>query len=777
MTSRLPFTLTPLDGEPFDVWLHAYAARLAMIPAHLAEALGMPARRDHGTGAAVIAGPPAAQLAAICAATGLAGPAVTAMFAAGPSPPRPLLLAWTPRSTTRFCLACLAEDPGQMPAAWSLPVTFLCLRHGQLLAGCCPHCGRRPARHARPAQTGCCGGCGGRLDAASPRRCDHIPAARQAQEAISGFLARLRDPAVTAASRRYALCQLTDITLIAYHLAAGSDSGHRPGQFVPGMLDAGSITTAFTLLTAHSDSNWHDPLASLVTAIPPGAVPSAIPSSWRPASPALAARITQARDPWLRPADRLRHATTLPVTRAPVPRPPGAPDLAAARAARLPDQLWPNWAVRLTDGATSSHDKFLPAALIALLLPHSDMPLNQVTTMVSGQLRRHIAGYHMSKLTADALRILTELTFAIDAHDIPINYQRRRDLAAGTTLIDDAAWARMIREAGMRLAPAASGHRYLYGLLTGCGLGTAPPPYQLTGAESHASYNDFVLRMPASLATTLTDHARRLLAGWGIDDEPLQWQPPDDWVTATTWPGADPARTDPAPIHHALLNEDTPPLQIAANMGISLDHLRQVLRRHPLPRPRRPVRYTLIPAPEPIARPPGQQPGVLYLDPAWLRQEYLTWHRSLDDIADQIGCPLQTLNRFAHDHGIPVRTRGTSIYIPAASAPGIHPRDLPQPLRHALIGRRARRRLDHFLVIAGRPSIHQAAQELGVWPSLLYDQIGRMERACGGPLINRSPRPPGTAVQTPLGQQLCQQASDYLGIHPQLQAAPGTPAR
>jgi hypothetical protein len=32
-----------------------------------------------------------------------------------------------------------------------------------------------------------------------------------------------------------------------------------------------------------------------------------------------------------------------------------------------------------------------------------------------------------------------------------------------------AAWARMTREAGMRLAAAASARRYLYELLTGCG--------------------------------------------------------------------------------------------------------------------------------------------------------------------------------------------------------------------------------------------------------------------------------------------------------------------
>lgn len=53
--------------------------------------------------------------------------------------------------------------------------------------------------------------------------------------------------------------------------------------------------------------------------------------------------------------------------------------------------------------------------------------------------------------------------------------------------------ARMTREAGMRLAPAASARRYLYELLTGCGLVTAPPPYRLSPHPTVAS-ND--TRMP-----------------------------------------------------------------------------------------------------------------------------------------------------------------------------------------------------------------------------------------------------------------------------------------
>jgi DNA-binding transcriptional LysR family regulator len=102
--------------------------------------------------------------------------------------------------------------------------------------------------------------------------------------------------------------------------------------------------------------------------------------------------------------------------------------------------------------------------------------------------------------------------------------------------------------------------------------------------------------------------------------------------------------------------------------------------------------------------------------------------------------------------------------MPAASAPGIHPRDLPQPLRSALTGPRARGRLDRLLVIAGHSSILAAAQALGLWQATIYRQVTRLERACGGALINRTPRPAGTGILTPLGRQLCQQAREYLGL-------------
>jgi hypothetical protein len=43
---------------------------------------------------------------------------------------------------------------------------------------------------------------------------------------------------------------------------------------------------------------------------------------------------------------------------------------------------------------------------------------------------------------------VSEGTALGDAHDIAVSYQRRRDLATGTTLIDDATWRRQEKHEG-----------------------------------------------------------------------------------------------------------------------------------------------------------------------------------------------------------------------------------------------------------------------------------------------------------------------------------------
>jgi hypothetical protein len=598
---RLPFTLAPLEGEPFEVWLHAYAARMSHTPQRLAAVLGLPGRPRYGQRTA----PEPEQLAAISTTAGLPHAAVAAMFASGPGPSPDLLRAWMPQPATRFCPACLAQQPGQIPAAWRLPVTFFCLRHDQVLASRCPHCGTSPA--AQPSWTAVvtaassgkpaalCGGsdgCGGPLHTAIPPGCADVPSCRQAQQGISQLLARVRDPDTSPGGRRSALDRLTDIALIARHLAVAPDPWPAP-VVSAGMLNAATLTTAFSMLAGQPDELLGSPLAAIVTRIPRGGAPRAVPQEWNKASPALRAQIAHARDPWLTPAERLRHATALTTPRPAAPRQPGSPDPAISRAARLPDQIWADWAIRITSAPSAGHHKFRSCALAALLIPHSQLNTGKVISL-AGQPSRAAAGYQLSKLTIPgpasgtiALRILTELALAADIHDIPVSYQHRRQLAASTPLIDDAAWTQIAQQAGMH---PGSGHRtgyasrYLYELLTGCSLYTAPPAHQLPRTAVRG-YNDFVTGITTDLAAALHGHARGILRTWGMNHEPLHWQPPANWTTVTTWPGADPAQTDPAPVHHALLHQHMPPARVAASLEISIYHLRQVLRHHPLPRP------------------------------------------------------------------------------------------------------------------------------------------------------------------------------------------------
>lgn len=774
MITRLPFTLTPLEGEPFEVWLHAYAASLAMTPGRLAAALGLPGRPASGQ----VTEPPPERLVGVSAATGLAPARIAGMFAvAGPVPFPQYLAAWMPRPVTRFCPACLAAGPAAWPAAWRLPVTFFCLLHDQPLASKCPHCGTTPASRIWRAPAGpdqppaAChagpGGCGARLDLAIPPSCADSPAARRAQLAIGEMLATIRDPAAAPAGRRAALDGLTDLAITAFHVAAGGRPrrGSRPD---PAMFGAATLTAAFALLTARDDGAGQDPVAGLAP-VRTGRhdLPRAVPWSWARASAGLRARIAHSRDPRLPPVERLRHATALAAPSPAAPLPPGDPDPAVTRAARLPDQIWASWAIRLTDDTSARHVPFRPAVMAALLIPRSGLRLRQIIALAGGQGEHQALLHQLRKLAPGpgegtaALRIITELALAIDSHDIPVSYRRRRELAAATTLIDDRAWARIARQAGLhagRGRRAGLAGRYLYELITGGNLTTAPPPCQITSTAIQTEYNDFTLAITPELAAALHEHARRLLDAAGMAGEPVHWEPPASWVTVTTWPGADPDRTDPGPIHRGL-SQNQPPTRVAADLGISVDHLRHVLRAHPLPLRRLPTQRVLMSGTKPAgqARQPG---GVTYIDPAWLHEEYVTWHRPLTDLAAEIGCNPGTLKKFAHAQGITIRPRSGAGF---TAAPGCHPRDLPEPLRQVLQRHNPQQRLHRLLAIAAHPTLTQAARTLGITEGGLSTQLRVLEAACGGPLLNRGPGTRPAATLTPLGEQLCQQARDYLG--------------
>ena len=784
---RPPFILTPLPAEAFDSWVESYAARLRVSTVELAAALGLPDGYLNTSIRLLLTSTLPQHLDVLASSTGLAPSTLAGMFhdpglrpAAGRPATDSIRRSWSPTPGTRFCPTCLAGNGGRFQLAWRLPFTFLCIEHGHPLADACPRCGRAPRARLRsnPQRDGgnrCAAlaptrhpaRCATNLATARPPTVADPHVARRAQLFINDLLTRVRNPDTTPAQRREAIDALTDLTVIAFHLAGPGRHDETPRRVQPHMLRVDTLTTAVGLLTAEHRLRASDPLTALVRRHAASPTARAIPESWRTASPTLTARITHHRDASMTPIERLRYASTLPT---PTPRadPDNPTDPAITRAARLPDQIWSAWAVRLLADDTLDPTQFRQAAAVALLLPHSNLTLAAATALISAQISHHNVQHQMRILAktpggATALRILTELSLAIDRHDLPVNYARRRHLAATTNVIDAATWRRLARQfhhfkgSRRRLEFA---RRYLYELLTAGNLAIAPHPYTLPHGILRFEYHDFVLGLPTGLVTTLAEHATDLLNRAGINDEPLQWHPPIDWVTVHDWPGADPDHTDPSPIHQALIS-GTPASHVAKNHGLSTEHLRYLIRRHPLPGKdhRTPRPGTILPL-KPGQPPPPHAPGVHHIDPAWLREQYVTWQRTLQSIANEIGCSTASLMNFAKEHGIPRRPRsGGNAFISHNAAP-VHPADLPDLLRTALTGQGARQRIDRFLLIAQHRNLRQAAEHGGGSRTAYSMQLTALERQCGGDLIRRGA--PRLGELTPLGHQLQQQAQQHL---------------
>ena len=777
---HLPFTLTPLPGESFDSWFEAYAARLQVTTGDLATALGLPDEYLRTTiGVLLTDGVTPRHLQQIAAATGLGITSLPELFhRPGPTPAagkpvvtRAMRSAWAPAAGTRFCPACLADNGGRYTLAWRLPWTFFCLRHNQVLAEVCPQCHQPPRARPitvmrQPALGRCCTPAGRSRRTTSPCGADltAVPSteldtdqARRAQQVINDHVAHATAP---EGQEHDALEALTDLTVIAHNLANPGRIGTR--RVRAHMLNAATLTTAVDLLTGISRV---EALAALVQRqTHPSRRTPAVPESWRPAGAALTARIAHGRDAHLTATERIRYATTLP---APMPSLRTPVDPALTRARWIPDQIWSAWAVRLTNHDSHDPVRMRPAAAVALLLPHSALKLPKAAALLSPHLRGDAVEHQLTNLAKasngnTALRILTQLSLDIDAHGSPIDYAQRRRLVADTELIDAAAWKQVTHRShyfigGRRRLRFA--RCYLYELLTDGALSAAPPPYTLP-TQIRAEYHEFVLGLPAPLVDALHDHARTLLVRRGITDEPLQWQPPNDWVTVESWPGADPDLTDPAPLHHALQQGD-PASRVARIRGLSMEHLRHVIRRHPLPGREEPrLRPGAIVPSDTNTGTYCQVGGVHHVNLAWLREQYLTWQRTIADIADEIGCNSSNLAEFAKLQGILMRPRGGGPAFISRHTITTHPAMLPDLLRAALGGQSAHQRLERFRIIAEHGNLTQAANRIGINPSTLGLQLGRLETRCGGPLFRHPPCRLGSLTQ--LGEQLLQQAQQHL---------------
>ncbi len=816
----LPIRLPPEPGEPLDSWVAAYAARLDTPILDLAAGLG-PGRSFWRQPAADVAlGKGVGALVGLTAAAGLTDEQVEGMW-------RPLVryrnlararfvssrLKWMvlPLRWSRFCPACLADTGGRWQARWRLPWQLACTAHTTLLCSNCPHCGGRQRQEAllqdiNTAQTVTCDvprpaafGRGDHRCGTDLRSATTDPIGLLGLLAFQERLAPLLHPSTADTVLAPLIEHLADVVTMAGQRDLNPSSLSGPGLCNTAVLATAVERANRTLAGADQDRFRELALADMRGRPPP------LPRSWRTASATLAGRVLTSRDSHLRATDRIRWRTTTTGT-----RPSIADD--DSRVGCVPTALWPEWVVRLQPSRGYDPTTFSKVAAATLLLPGATRSFAAVLANWTPDARLSVASWTvLRKLAATEhgymiLRALTQLSDGLLAHGSPIDYQRRRRIAATATLIDPASWDRICAQAGVRTGGPRKlrcARLWIWETMTGGLLEHAPDGVRPNGPQQLGNYHHFRLAMPRLAAELLDAHARRLLDATGCGNEPTSWSPPVEWVTTAGLPGLDPASIT-AGQADALLRKRLPPSEVAERLGVTLEHVRLVIRQHPphlrlRSTGRRPTVRTTFPAeltPERLRQlvvddrrtlrsiradasisklalrsalkrdgipcPPSGRPRRVNVDERWLRSQYVDEHRTLPDIAAEVGMSPSNLGRIARQHQIPLRRRGGASHAASIAAPS----GWPLPLAGAVLGQAGRQRVQRFQVYARARSINEGAARLSTSTAVLLSQLDQLERACGGTLIERSTRRHEAQRLSPLGERLLEQADQHLGPNP-----------
>lgn len=811
---RLPIRLAAIPGESLDSWMAAYASRLTVPVGHLAAAVGAEPAFAQQRPLSIALGRGIDTLL-LAQATGVAPKELESLW-------RPLdryvelvhrrlgnswvARAVRPMAWSRFCPSCLAESGGRWLAAWRLPWCLACPAHTSLLASACLACGRRQRERQFSdelhQQTSACSlprrGAAGSGD----HRCGSdltTASAGPAPAPLLRFLdelAPLIDLGADEATLVRSLDRLCDQLTVARLL--GLDPAALRGSSADDVTSAAANLTRAAEVLSERGGAYLNQLATRDVRCRP----HSLPRPWCLASPELASRILTVRDPQLRPTDRLRWRTTTTGRR--------PQDDPAELGRHVPDGLWADWSLRLCPPQALDFASFRAAGAVALRLPGSSAPLEALCSHrgEGASFARKVSRVLQVVAAAEGgpavLRALTQLSDGLRSEGSPIDYGRRRKLAADAILIEREDWARVCAAAGIPTGGVLrlnQSRLWLWETLTG-GLPHDAPATLRPSSAGLGAYHSFVLRLPARALALLDAHARRVLDENGCADEPLLWSPPIHWTDVVEeLPGCDPDSLDHTKVT-ALLWRNLPPRDVAATLGTTIDHVRVVARRHPwfARSPRVPNQRTPLPDElggdglralvvdqrrtlrsladefgvsrqavrhalerEDIPVPPAYSHPTYDIDPAWLRAQYVDRCRTLPDIAAEMGAAPTTVARLARQHGIVLRGRGDASHAASMSAP----EHLPQPLAKALLGQGGILRVRRFQVFARARSLGHGGRLLGVGQTVLLTQLTKLEEACGGGLIVRSPR--GVAAQqlTALGRRLLAQADDHLGLNPE----------
>lgn len=834
---RIPIVFDPLPGEALDSWIEAYARRLRCSSTEFLHHLGVSASLPR-----MLVALTAQEKARLSEATGICDAVLREMtlerfdgLAVTIRPgSRGLALPpnWRRMAGSRFCPPCLRETGGRWSLSWRLPWSFACLRHQALLVEICPSCQVRPIPRG-PARAGAwppglCTGlkvqrrhgkreyCGCVLTGILPVPLLADGSVLDAQRYVDAHLnldGRLADPGREAAE--HALAEL--FTLARRSLSALHGTMELPhvvrdvvaecGGALPRLLQfldaedahAVAIGAGVAVIAHRQDDPRRGQVLDWIVAA--GITTLSTSTSreigqllrpWRPVQPPLMGRVLAAMGPYMQPGVKLRYAAGSPA--------PALPTQTAAdtrrRAAMIPTALWPSWSMRLLRGTATSiimrPYSFRSALSVMLLLPGTLMTYRELSALLNGPAHqpsiKTIVGTFDEARLAAAFSTLSQLAYSLDRFGSPIDYHRRRTLvAAERPRIDQAAYERVCARHGwLRSSPdrLALLEGYLIYLLTGAPpttAGRADP-----SGEARARWNTLRYRMPVQLREFLKDQAGTILARHRID-EPLQWDPPVEWVGGTgLWPGCDPEGVD-SERFRAVAARGAGIAQMAREVGMNPEHIRlhMDLTGVTAPAPTDPAgpraRTARVPHQgvlEPdrlrelyedqklsfqriadlagcsqtvvseavvlagITTRPAHRQRELPITRDWLELEYIVKDKTVAEIAAQLGTSRSRIARYAAEWGIAARPRG---YVPdPLTRAGLRGTLAPE-LEAAFTGQKAIQRVRRVIELSGYRSIQAAAKATGI--HALSTQLLHVERAIGFPIYERSVMPLGPTVR------------------------------
>lgn len=836
MTSvgTLPIRVSPLPGEAIDSWLEAQAARSQTAWGDLMAALGL-SRPDASGIDHWIVQPLPEESTAIAAATGIDAAVVTAMTlshyagralwinAATRAVPRTLL--WRGRGS-RYCPRCLAETGGRWQLAWRLGWAFACLQHHCLLADVCPSCGeaQRTRSHiadAIPAPHHCANPppgttvrtaarCGADLTTAVVHGFPEDHPVLSAQRIVYDVIAD--GPEQFGVYRHHpqpSLGVLADIRAVAHRvLAYGTDDElaellpgdlvtvHRDGRVgltrtrrgrhvAPGRGAPGDAVTAAVGVTAALTSLNQADVPAAGTALrwlvsgarDRGLSVSTSNVGWgRGATPTLTAVQIAALAPYLKPSAQLRYRATSPR--------PAQPFTDCARAQRLiqcmPTMFWPAWSLQLA--VPTIHQRYLrPALSAATLLVGTRITLPEATRRLASPLTgaavsRTLGVLHRESWN-DISAALTVLADHLADTDIPIDYQRRRQLDYAT-LLPDSDWKRICRDTatpGRDSARAQIVRCYLFERLSGLPVSAAR---LAVDHQLRRKVSEFPRYLTAELSTALDHHCADFLNARDIRDEPTTWEPALALLGDAQSPGNDARAVDIDELQRLIRVEHCKIGVAADRLGTTWDTARYLLTTNTAPngpatsdhRRRRGTQYraaksALTPQQfrdlyqtrgiglSTIAAAIGADRRALVqlagdygirlrragdstnatVDRDWLYGQYVHQRRSIRDLARERGITRERMAQWIEIHDIPKRPVGGPPHRASIAR-------APRILHPALAGRGGWERLRRFAAMSTFATLGEAAAHLQTNKFTLVHQLNRIERELGKTLLTRAQR-------------------------------------